>query len=212
MLAPLPDIKTLQSRADRLAGTRDAAVKQVAETKKAIKNLEDEGELLDLVQGVLRTFIDKEVTSGVQVVEKLLTEGLQAVFHDQKLSVETQVAVSRGKVSVDLITVHERADGTIIKGVPNDSFGGAVATVMSVLLRILVMEKRGLRRFLLLDETLPAFDGNYVQNMGEFLQLICDRLGIDILLVTHNPALVDASNRAYRIVKTKAGAHFEKMR
>lgn len=212
MLQPLPDVTRLRSQADRLAGARDAAVQRVADTRKAIKDLEDEAELLALVQGILRTLIDKEVTAGVEVVEKLMTEGLQAVFHDQKLSVESEVNILRGKVSVDLVTVQERQDGTIIRGVPNDAFGGAVATVMSVLLRIIVMKRRGLRPLLLLDESLPAFDGNYVQNMGEFLQLICERLDIDILLVTHNPALVDASNRAYRIVRTKTGARFERMR
>jgi len=205
-------VTRLRSQADRLAGARDAAVQRVADTRKAIKDLEDEAELLALVQGILRTLIDKEVTAGVEVVEKLMTEGLQAVFHDQKLSVESEVNILRGKVSVDLVTVQERQDGTIIRGVPNDAFGGAVATVMSVLLRIIVMKRRGLRPLLLLDESLPAFDGNYVQNMGEFLQLICERLDIDILLVTHNPALVDASNRAYRIVRTKTGARFERMR
>lgn len=208
----LPAIDHLRSQADRLTGARDAVVKQVRSTKKAIKDLEDEGELLGIVQGLFRTLIDKEVSAGVDVVEKLLTEGLRAVFHDQKLSVESEVSISRGKVSVDLIVVHERPDGTVIKGIPNDAFGGAVVTVMSVLLRIIVMQRRRLRPLLLLDESLPAFDGTYVQNMGEFLQLICDRLEIDILLVTHNPALVDAANRAYRIARTKSGARFEVMR
>ncbi len=208
----LPAISSLRSRADQLRGARDAAHRRVVETKRQIKELEDEGELLALVQGVLRTLIDKEVTAGVEAVEKLLTEGLQTVFHDQKLSVESEVSISRGKVSVDLVTVHERPDGTVIKGVSNDAFGGAVATVQSVLLRIIVMKRRGLRPLLLLDESLPAFDAGYVHNMGEFLQLVCERLDIDILLVTHNPALVEASNRAYRIVRTKSGARFERMR
>ena len=211
MHAP-PSIDHLRPQADRLIGARDSAVMRLAGTKRVIKELEDEGELLALVQGVFRTLIDREVTEGARVVEKLLTEGLQAVFHDQKLSVESEVNISRGKVSVDLITVHERPDGTVIRGVSNDSFGGAVATVQSVLLRILVIKRRGLRPLLLLDESLPAFDAGYVQNMGEFLQLICERLEIDILLMTHKTDLVDASNRAYRIVKTKNGARYEVIR
>lgn len=208
----LPGIDHLQARAQRLVGARDAARQRVASTQQAIRDLENESELLTLVQGILRTLVDKEVSAGVEVVEKLLTEGLQAVFHDQKLSVQSEVLVSRGKVSVDLLTVHERPDGQVIKGLPNDAFGGAVATVMSVLLRIIVMRRRGLRAFLLLDESLPAFDAGYVQNMGEFLQLLCSRLDLDILLVSHNPALVEAADRAYRIVRTKSGARFEKMR
>ena len=209
---PLSSIDHLRSRADRLVGARDTVFQQIATTQKTIKDLLNEGELLALVQGALRTLIDQEVTAGVQAVEKLLTEGLQTVFTDQDLAVTSEVNVSRGKVSVDLLTVYTRPDGTVIKGVSNDAFGGAVATVQSVLLRIIVMRRRGLRPLLLLDESLPAFDSNYVYNMGAFLALVCERLGIDILLVTHNPAMVEASHKAYRIVRTKTGARFEVMR
>ncbi len=211
-MQPVASIDHLRSKADRLVGARDAVFHQVVTTKKAIKGLENEGELLALVQGALRTLIDREVTAGVQAVEKLLTEGLQTVFTDQDLAVESEVNVSRGKVSVDLLTVHTRPDGTVIKGISSDAFGGAVATVQSVLLRIIVMRRRGLRPFLLLDESLPAFDSNYVYNMGSFLALVCQRLGIDLLLVTHNPARVEAANKAYRIVRTKNGARFEVIR
>ena len=202
----------IRSRIDRLVGVRDACQRNVVQTKKDIKALETEGDLLALVQAALRGLIDKEVTSGVQTVERLLTEGLQTVFSDQNLSVKSEVSVSRGKVSVNLLTHQTRADGTVIQGLSNDAFGGAVATVQSVLLRILVMRRRGLRPFLLLDESLPAFDSNYVHNMGSFLSLVCERLKVDILLVTHNPAMVEAANKSYRIVRTKAGARFEALR
>lgn len=211
-MRPLSPIQHLRSQADQLVGARDALVRQVASTKKAIKDLEVEGEVLAVVQGAFRTLIDREVTAGVQAVEKLLTEGLQAVFSDQDLSVRAEVNVSRGKVSVDLLTVYTRPDGTVIEGISNDAFGGAVATVQSVLLRIIVMRRRGLRPLLLLDESLPAFDANYVYNMGSFLALVCERLGIDLLLVTHNPAMVESAKKAYRIVQTKTGARFEVMR
>lgn len=208
----IPSLRSLQAQGARLRGARESARRRVQQTQAEIKSLENESEILDLTQGVLRTLIDKEVNEGVHSVEKLLTEGLQTVFHDQKLSVESEVSLKRGKVWVDLITVHQRPDGTVIRGMSNDAFGGAVATVQSILLRIIVMRKRGLRPLLLLDETLPAFDAGYVHNMGSFLQLICDRLDIGILLVTHNPALVEASDRAYKIVRTKSGARFEQVR
>jgi ABC-type sulfate/molybdate transport systems ATPase subunit len=65
---------------------------------------------------------------------------------------------------------------------------------------------------LVLDETLPAFDANYVQNMGVFLSRLCARLKMDILLVAHNPAFVDAADHAYKISKRGGAARFEKIR
>ena len=78
-------------------------------------------------------------------------------------------------------------------------------TVQSVLLRIIVLLRRDMRPLLLLDESLPAFDAHYVTNMGRFLSLLCKRVGMDILLVSHNPALVEAADKAYTI-QIKDGA------
>lgn len=204
----LPSITSLRSRVDRAVGLRDGVASRLNSVNSDIKELENEEALLDLVSGLLRQLIDREVTVGVQAVEKLQTEGLQTVFSDQDLNVKAQVEVQRGKVSVDLVTSQKHPGGIEVEGLSNDAFGGAVATVQSILLRIIIILRRGLRRVLLLDESLPAFDGNYVSNMGSFLSVLCSRLDLDILLVTHNPTLVEAADRAYRITKTDGAAWF----
>ena len=83
--------------------------------------------------------------------------------------------------------------------------------MQSILLRIIIILRRGLRPVLLLDESLPAFDGNYVSNMGHFLSVLCQRLGMDILLVTHNPALVESADKGYRIIRKNGEARFEEI-
>tara|TARA_B100001057_G_scaffold11248_1_gene10700 strand:- start:440 stop:1084 length:645 start_codon:yes stop_codon:yes gene_type:complete len=200
---------SLRSRLDRVVGRRDEVTRRVEDCQNVIQGLNDEEHLCQLVAELFRQLIDAEVNAGVQAVESLLTEGLSAVFADQQISVRSEVGVSRGKVSVDLITTQKQADGTISEGSTIDAFGGAVTTVQSVLLRLIVVMRRGLRPVLLLDESLPAFDANYVDAMGKFLRLLCERMGVDILLVTHNPALVEASHRAYRIRRTPKGAKFD---
>lgn len=206
-----PPLEPLLLRLERLKGARDTARRRLQETTAQITKLEAEEETLDLVQGAFRALIDKEVTAGVAAVDKLLTEGLQAVFPDQKISVSSEITTLRGKVSVDMTTTYERPDGVVIQGPSSDAFGGAVTTVQSILLRLLVMHRRGIRPFLLLDETLPAFDANYAQNMGDFLRALCQRMGVDILLVSHNPTMLDAADNAYQIVRTASGARFEKV-
>lgn len=211
-MKPLPSITSLRSRLEQAKGRRDAIAKALARTKAEIRRLESEEELLDAVGALFRTLIDQEVLAGVKAVERLQTEGLQAVFSDQDLRVKTNVEVQRGKVSVDLVTVLKAPSGEVIEGMSTDAFGGSVLTVQSILLRIIVMVRRGLRPFILLDETLPAFDAHYITNMAQFLTTLCQRLGIDILVVTHNPALFDAAERSYRIVRKGDEAWFERVR
>jgi hypothetical protein len=205
----LPQITSLRSKLDRAIGLRDSIKSRLSFTKDEIKRLDNEEALLLLVSELFRKLIDQEVTIGVQAVERLQTEGLQSVFNDQDLAVKANIEVQRGKVSVDLITSQKYKNGMSVEGLSSDSFGGAVSTVQSILLRIIIITRRGLRPLLLLDETLPAIDPNYITNMGQFLTTLCNRLGMDILSITHNPAVVEAANKAYRIVKKDGSARFE---
>ena len=205
MLPEIPQIQPIQSKLDRVVGMRESVQRRLEDTRNEIGQLENQEESLEMVANIFRQLIDNEITEGVQAVEKLLSEGLASVFDDQELWVDANVEVQRGKVSVDLITKQKQPDGTVIEGSSNDAFGGAVMTVQSVLLRIIVLLRRDMRPLLLLDESLPAFDAHYVTNMGRFLSLLCKRVGMDILLVSHNPALVEAADKAYTI-QIKDGA------
>lgn len=208
----LPAISGLQSRIAQVQGRRDATKVSFDIVTSQIGRLEGEEELLSLVSALFRGLIDQEVTEGVKAVETLQTEGLQAVFDDQDLSVKANIEEMRGKVAVELVTRQKKSNGDVIEGIAKDDFGGSVLTVQSVLLRIIIMLRRGLRPLLLLDESLPAFDSNYITNMGKFLSELCRRLDIDILMVTHNPALFDAADRSYRIVRKGGESKFERVR
>lgn len=210
-MRPVPSVTSLRSKADQIRGQRDAALRALSTTQKEIHRLRNEEDMLLAVSELFRQLIDRAVTEGVRAVEALQTEGLKAVFDDQELSVKAEVEVLRDKVSVNLLTVQKTPEGEI-EGLSVDAFGGSVLTVQSVLLRIIVMMRRGLRPFLCLDETLPAFDSNYISNMASFLSELCRRLDMDILMVTHNPALFDAADRSYRIVKKNGESWFERVR
>jgi hypothetical protein len=196
----------------RVEERRDRALHAVRDLETGISDLEVDLEVLDRVSDLFRTLIDREVLDNVQSTERLLTEGLNAVFEDMDLSVHAEVDVQRGKVSVDLITRQTHSDGTQTEGGVLDAYGGALAAVESVLLRVTIITRRGLRPLVLLDESLAAVSEHYVPRVGRFLSVLCARMGFDILSVTHNPALVEASDRAYRISLREGAAKFTPLR
>ena len=191
-------------------GQRDYIHSSVVSTEKQVKNLETKLEHYDLVSMVLRSMIDAEITDGVRAIEELQSEGLRVVFDDQSIKVRTEVDVQRGKVSVSLVTSQERTDGVIIEGDSMEGFGGAISTIQSILLRLAIMMRRKMRMVLFLDETLPAFDGKKIYNMGAFLKMLCAKTGVDILLVTHNTALVEAADVAYTVKSDGVTSSFKR--
>ncbi len=204
-------LESLTSSLIRVETIRDGHKSKIQEVEQSISVLESEDEVLGKVADLFRTLIDKEVVDNAKTVESLLTEGLQAIFDDIDLSVRSEVDVQRGKVSVDLLTVQRHSNGSTVEGSPMESYGGSVATVQSVLLRIVVLNRRGLRPLLLLDESLAAVAEHYVPRFGQFLSLLSDRMGLDVLAVTHTPALVEAAKTAYRINKIDGKATFRRV-
>lgn len=211
-MTPVPSTANLKSELNKALGLRQGIQNELRVSEERIAALEKESLTLNLVAEFLRQYIDKEVNVGVQAVQNLQTEGLRAVFDDQDLQVKAEVEVQRGKVSVNLLTVQNHPIGGLIEGDGMDSFGGAVVTLQSVLLRVIIIVRRGLRPFLVMDESLPAIEGGYLLNMGKFLSVLCEKLGMDILIVTHNPLLVDAADRAYRISLKDGSAKFNLIR
>ena len=194
----------------RVEALRDASLGALASAEQQVATLEAEEEVLARVADLFRVLIDREVVDNAKTVESLLTEGLQAIFDDLDLSVRTEIEVQRGKVAVDLVTVQKQSDGTTIEGSSTDACGGSVSTVQSVLLRIVVLNRRGLRPLLLLDESLGACGEHYVPRVGQSLSIPSDRMGLDWLVVGHNPDLVEAANTAYRSQKKDGVAAFRK--
>ena len=210
-LPALPDLTEVRAQANKALGLRDALDQQIEENSQKIKDLENEEELLDLVCNLIRRLIDIEVTDGVKAVEKLQSEGLQEIFYDQDLSVRAEVEELRGKVSVTLLTQRKRKDGTVVEGVVDQSFGGSVLTMQSILMRITVIFRREMRPILFLDETLGAVANQYVDRAAKFLSKLCEKLDLDILLIAHDEALVNAADHAYYVTYSGDKAHFKKI-
>ncbi|MEL7338906.1 MAG: hypothetical protein AAGM67_00365 [Bacteroidota bacterium] len=202
----LDRISELSNRFHQIDGQRKTYERSLSQHQKEVMGLEDKRSDLDKVAALFRQLIDQEILDSVSAAESLLTEGLQSVFDDQNIKVKAEVEVKHGKVSVRFNTVQTNSDGVVIEGLARDSFGGSVLAVQSVILRILLVFKHGLHPILFLDETLPAFDHNYVLNMAQFLKRLCRDMGLNILMVTHNPLLRDSADTAYEMRRGKSSS------
>ena len=199
-------IEDLAEKAARIRIKRDHLQTQKKDLTRQIHFMESEEKVLILSSELIKKLIDSEVVDGVRAVESLMSEGLKAVFYDQHIDVKAVVEEKRGKINVTFVTSQDGIEGKSL-----DSFGGAVSTVQSILLRLAILLRRGLRPILLLDESLPAFDAGYIHSMADFLSILCEKTGSDILLVTHNSNLVDAAHHSYRIRKKGDSARLDKI-
>lgn len=203
--------KSLESRLTSLESRRDYTQKQVNNLTSEVDALETEVDTLNQVASLFEKLTQDEIEQGVKAYLQLLEEGLKAIFPDQEVGLKGEIAKIRGKVSLKLKTTFKGKDGLVVEGESIDSFGGAVSSVKSLLLRVCLIMKRDLRPLLILDESFPAVDSDRVVLLVDFLKALCKKTDMDILCITHNTAICDNADLAYVLKPSKQGARLERI-
>ena len=201
----MKDLDDLLDAASRLRGRVTAAQADLDRVSKALVQASLKEGVYHQSAEVIRRLLDQELIQGVQPLEALLQEGLRTVFPEQELSVRVETEMSRGRVEVNIILSERRPDGTLVEGDALEGFGGAVSTVLGIVLRVYLIFKRKLAPILVLDESLPAFDRGRVNLVGSFLRGLAEKMGVSILLVTHETALEESAHRVYTLKELPDG-------
>lgn len=176
----------------RVTTSYEMLLEQETSLQKKIKDLHAEDLLLGKVSELFKHLLNKYVYEYAESFSEIITEGLQSIYHDQDVRFDIEVEQKRGKVSVNFV-VEENG----VRGAPLESFGGGVASVVSLLMRVLVVLKADMARYLILDESLASLSEEYIEPCGDFLRKLCSELDVNILLVTHNTSFIDQSDNAY---------------
>lgn len=202
----------LVSRFYRLKTLKENCSKRIDDLENEIAFLELDKDKKTEAGIILDTLAQDEVERGVSTYISLLEEGLKAIFPEQEVGLTAEITKVRGKVAVNLKTTFKGQDGLEIEGGGIDAFGGAVTTIQSLLLRISLILKRKLRPVLILDETFPAVDENRVEILVDFLKVLCSRLDMDILCITHDSTITDNCDVGYKITPSKEGAKLKRIK
>jgi len=166
--------------------------KQESSLREEIDSLAKEDLLLEKVAELFKFLINKYVYEYAESFSRIITEGLRAIYFDQEITFDIEVDQKRGKICVNFVLEQNG-----VREHPLEGFGGGVSSIVSILLRLLVILKADLARYLILDESLAALSDNYVEGCGEFLRKLCKDMGVNVLLITHNQDFVDLADHAY---------------
>ena len=201
----------IRSRLSYLVALHETSVSRVSSLETEVGLLEVDLDLANEANVILDRLAEDEVTQGVSAYVCLLEEGLKAIFPEQEVGLQAEVLKLRGKVSVRLKTTFKGEDGIEVEGEGLESFGGAVATIQSLLLRVSLILKRNLRPLLVLDETFPSVDAGRSEILVGFLKVLCQRLNMDILCISHDATIAEGADIGYKVIASKTGAKIKRI-
>lgn len=194
------DFEIMLRSVDNLNARHASSVRRVSNLETEMEENRDKALVLAQVEELFKFLLDKHVNKYAESFSQVVTEGLQAIFVDQDLEFEIVVSQKNGKVWVDFETLQDGVRGPALR-----SFGGGVSSVESLLLRLLVLLKTGLAKYLILDESLAALSEHYVEAAGSFIRKMAEELDVNVLLITHNQAFLEHAHTAYKAEQEPSG-------
>jgi hypothetical protein len=192
----------------KLIGARAALLKKHAQKNDELKDFKEQSLEIQKSKAVLDELIKKFIGFQLDRIKEYVSYGLKTVISDQDITFDCQVTTKMNKPWVDLLTVNKQG----ISENALEAFGGSVAQIESLILRVLAILQLKLYPILILDESLNAVSEDYLPATSILLKELTKQLGIKILLVTHNKAVLNEADRVYRAVDTRDGLKFEEIK
>lgn len=189
---------------DAEAGEARSVLARGKSLQETISELEQEVVTLDKTSLLLNSIGEERQQAAQQVIEELVTRGLQTIF-DSSLSFHIVQSMKAKVQTVDFYVRTTFSNGQMVDTPVMESRGGGVAATIGFLLRVVVMLLRGGTRqdnILILDETFAHVSEEYVPTVGAFLREIVDKTGVQIVMVTHQQEFVEHADRVFRFSQT----------
>lgn len=199
-------VKDLQRQTDQIDGFYKAFIQQEKDLTETISNLKKDIDRDVKASAVLKHLLDTMVKDEIERMAGLITYGLKTIFDDQDLMFLPEITKKNNKINIELKTRNGDIEGGY------KAFGGSVAVIESFLLRILCLLKKKNAKLMVLDETFSAVGEEYIANTGKLIRELSKKIGLDVLLVTHQKEFQHNADNVYKVRESKNGLIMEKIK
>lgn len=133
-------------------------------------------------------------------VEQLITKGLRTIFEDPLIKFNIEFVEKRNQTEA-LFYLTSEGDEARIEGDIISTYGGGLVDIISITLRIIIMELLKLEGPLILDEPGKNISSQYIGNFGKFLINISTAFARQIIMITHNSALSNCADNKIEVTQ-----------
>lgn len=134
-------------------------------------------------------------------VEQLVTQGLRSIFENSTIQFNIDFVTKRNQVEAEFSLSREE-DGARIQGDILSTYGGGVVDVISISLRIIIMQLMKVKGPLVLDEPGKMISAQFISAFGKFLTEVSNTFDRQIIMITHNDKLTEFANNIIEVRQT----------
>jgi DNA repair ATPase RecN len=163
---------------------------QVVRLKGKISQLEEDKKQLVKAVGIIDRVITIISANGIGKIESIVSGGLQLIWPNLSFVIEKKEG-ARGN-SYRLLLRRGKIVGPLM-----DTFGGGSINVVAFLLRVIMIKRFKLAKFLAIDEGFNGVSAHYLPRVSAMISKLCHDHGFNVLAVTHQPILASAADIVY---------------
>ncbi|MEN2776986.1 ATPase [Acetivibrio clariflavus] len=180
-------------------GKRDQLLEQRSDLEKQLQKILNNIDILDRVKVLLQKVSEYAREQSRVQIEALVTNCLQYIF-DSSLEFKIEINEVRGRPEAEFYVI-SKYGGTEIKTKPQDARGGGVVDIISLAIRIAMLECSNLENKgpIILDEPAKHVSDDYITQVAEFLKQVTKMFNRQVIMVTHNRHLSEMADKWYRI-------------
>lgn len=202
----MSSIENLESRffssyeiIERKIGERDRIKKEIDEKRNELNEIDNKRRVYNEAKRILEIAYEKLRVSTMQGIESLVNRALKTIYKDLTFRIELDEERNR---NIAKIVVRKEGQGEYFEGDPLDTSGGTVSQIISLALRISILEKSINPKFegpLILDEPLTFLDESSKKLIGDFLKKVSEILKRQIILITHDRILMEIGDKTFYV-------------
>lgn len=191
----------LQTKIDMLQGKREHLESTLRKEKKILSEDKVRLQNIEKAQAFIQK-IAKETQSKIRFhIEDIVQLALDTCFLN-KYEFIIDFVVERNKTVAKILF---KEHGKEID--PMNSSGGGVVDIASFALRLAAWSLSKTRPIIILDEPFKFLSRDLHIRAGEIMRQLSDKLKLQIIMVTHNPSMVEVSNRIFEVKLKNEGGY-----
>lgn len=181
-------------------GQQNRLLRDRAACQTQLDDLREHEQVFEQVIVLLQQTSEHARKQAREQIEMLVTNTLRSVFGPD-YAFKIVLTEKAGRPEAEFYVVSNYG-GEPLETRPQDSRGGGVVDVVSLGLRIAMLEtyRPRLEGALILDEPAKHVSDEFIQPTAQFLKTISDFFGRQVIMVTHDDHLAETAEVAYRVV------------
>ena len=164
-------------------------------------NLNSEHDYILEAQSILQQTAKKTQNKLSYHISSFISSALKSVWGDDAYTFSLDFIEKRNKTEVQMILHTEQGDVSL-ESLNDIRSGGGVLDIVALALRIALWSlQANHQKVMILDQPFANVDQNHLPKAGQLITELSDRLGIQFIIINHNPVLADIATETIYVEK-----------